>query len=68
MSNNVRQARLRWTGEGLAFRGGPEGATEIGVDSTGEIGPALARRLSTFSHPFKIKSRRRTTPVADTVL
>ena len=40
MSNNVRQARLRWTGEGLAFRGGPEGATEIGVDSTGEIGPA----------------------------
>ena len=29
MSNNVRQARLRWTGEGLAFRGGPEGATDV---------------------------------------
>ena len=40
MSGNVRQARLRWTGEGLAFRGGPDGATEIGIDSSGEIGPA----------------------------
>jgi putative redox protein len=40
MSGNVRQARLRWTGEGLAFRGGPDGGAEIGVDSSGEIGPA----------------------------
>ena len=45
MSNNVRQARLRWTGEGMAFRGGPDGATEIGVDSTGETGPAPMQLL-----------------------
>ena len=40
MSGNVRQARLRWTGEGLAFRGGPDGGAEIGVDSAGAEGPS----------------------------
>ena len=40
MSGNVRQARLRWTGEGMAFRGGPDGGAEIGVDSDGVEGPA----------------------------
>ena len=40
MSGNIRQARLRWTGEGMAFRGGPDGGAEIGVDSAGVEGPA----------------------------
>ena len=40
MSSNVRQARLRWTGEGMAFRGGPDGGAEIGIDSAGVEGPA----------------------------
>ena len=40
MSGNIRQARLRWTGEGMAFRGGPDGGAEIGVDSDGIEGPA----------------------------
>ena len=31
MSGNIRQARLRWTGKGMAFRGGPDGGAEIGV-------------------------------------
>ena len=40
MSGNVRQARLRWTGQGMAFRGGPDGGAEIGVDGGGVEGPA----------------------------
>ena len=40
MSGNVRQARLRWTGQGMAFRGGPDGGVEIGVDGGGVEGPA----------------------------
>jgi putative redox protein len=35
---NVRQVRLRWSGEGLAFEGGPEGGVQIGVDSDGASG------------------------------
>lgn len=39
MSNSdFRQIRLRWTGEGLAFRGGPDGGVESGIDSDGVIG------------------------------
>lgn len=39
MSNSdLRQVRLRWTGEGLAFRGGPDGGVESGIDSDGVIG------------------------------
>ncbi len=40
MSGNVRQARLRWTGEGMAFRGGPDGGAQIGIDADGVEGPA----------------------------
>lgn len=39
-ASNLRQFRLRWTGEGLAFTGGPDGRDEIGIDSAGEIGPS----------------------------
>jgi putative redox protein len=39
-ASNIRQVRLDWTGEGLAFRGGKEGGVEVGVDSSGEIGPS----------------------------
>lgn len=39
-ASNLRQFRLRWTGDGLAFRGGPDGRDEIGIDSAGEIGPS----------------------------
>ncbi len=36
--SDLRQVRLRWTGEGLAFRGGPDGGVESGIDSDGAIG------------------------------
>jgi putative redox protein len=36
--SNVRQVRLRWSGKGLAFEGGPEGGVQIGVDSDGASG------------------------------
>lgn len=35
---DLRQVRLRWTGEGLAFRGGPDGGVQAGMDSDGAIG------------------------------
>ena len=35
---NVRQVRIRWTGEGLAFEGGPDGGPSIVVDSNLEKG------------------------------
>jgi putative redox protein len=37
---NVRQVRLRWAGEGLVFRGGPDGCPSVTVDSNGEQGPS----------------------------
>lgn len=37
-AGNVRQVRLTWTGQGLAFRGGPDGGVQIGVDSDGAEG------------------------------
>ena len=39
-ASNERRVRLDWTGQGLAFRGGREGGVEVGVDSSGEIGPS----------------------------
>ena len=36
--SDLRQVRLRWTGEGMAFRGGPDGGVESGIDSDGVIG------------------------------
>ena len=38
--DNVRQVRLRWTGEGLAFTGGPDGGPSITVDSDVATGPS----------------------------
>jgi putative redox protein len=37
-SPNVRQVRLRWAGEGVVFRGGPDEGVEITVDSDGVQG------------------------------
>lgn len=37
-SPHVRQVRLRWTGEGVVFRGGPDDGAEITVDSDGVQG------------------------------
>ena len=42
---NVRQVRVRWTGEGLAFEGGPEGGPSIVVDSDLERGPSPTHLL-----------------------
>lgn len=44
-ASNIRRVRLDWTGEGLAFRGGREGGFHVGVDSSGEIGPAPMEML-----------------------
>ena len=38
LAPNQRQIRLRWTGTGLAFEGGPDGGTQIVADSDGEAG------------------------------
>jgi putative redox protein len=40
-ASNIRQIRLRWTGEGKRFRGGPDNGVEIVVDgdSTEGQGP-----------------------------
>lgn len=35
---NLRQVKLRWTGEGLVFRGGPDDGVQITVDSDGVEG------------------------------
>lgn len=39
-SRNRRQVRLRWTGDGLVFRGGPDGGTQIVVDGDRREGQA----------------------------
>jgi putative redox protein len=44
-ADNIRRVRLAWTGEGLAFRGGPEGGVQIGVDSDGVEGMAPMQLL-----------------------
>ena len=36
--SNTRQVVLRWSGEGLAFHGGPDEGVQIGVDSDGVKG------------------------------
>ena len=36
--SDLRQVRLRWTGEGLAFHGGPDGGVHSGIDSDGVHG------------------------------
>jgi len=42
---NVRQVRVRWTGEGLAFEAGPDGGPSIIVDSDVEKGPSPTHLL-----------------------
>lgn len=42
---NVRQVRIRWTGKGLAFEGGPEGGPSVVVDSDVERGPSPTHLL-----------------------
>lgn len=42
---NVRQVRIRWTGEGLSFEGGPDGGPSIVVDSDVEKGPSPTHML-----------------------
>jgi putative redox protein len=42
---NVRQVRLRWTGEGQVFRGGPDGGPEITIDGAAEKGPSNTHTL-----------------------
>jgi len=44
---NVRQVRVRWTGEGLAFEAGPDGGPSITVDSNVEKGPSPTHLLLT---------------------
>lgn len=43
--SNLRQVRLRWTGEGLAFRGGPDGGVQSGIDSDGVMGHSPMQAL-----------------------
>ena len=40
-----RSARLAWTGEGLAFRGGDPAGPEIVLDGDGEAGPSPTTAL-----------------------
>jgi putative redox protein len=37
-ASNVRQVRLRWAGEGLVFRGGPDGGPVATLDSDAKEG------------------------------
>lgn len=41
----TRSVELRWSGEGLHFRGGGEGGPEIDLDSDGEAGPSPTQAL-----------------------
>lgn len=45
LDSNVRQVRLRWTGEGLAFEGGPDGGPPAVIDSDGERGQTPTQAL-----------------------
>jgi len=38
LPSNVRQVRLRWAGEGLVFRGGPDGGPVATLDSDAKEG------------------------------
>lgn len=39
-AGDVKEVRLRWTGEGLAFEGGRAGAPEVVIDGDSEKGPS----------------------------
>jgi putative redox protein len=42
---NIRQVRLRWAGEGMVFRGGPDGGPQVTIDSNAEKGPSPTHAL-----------------------
>ncbi|MDZ7780864.1 MAG: OsmC family protein [Gemmatimonadota bacterium] len=44
-NENLRQIRLRWSGDGLVFRGGPDGGPEVVVDGGADQGPAPMQQL-----------------------
>jgi len=44
---NIRQVRLRWAGEGLVFRGGPDGGPQVTVDSDAKQGLSPTHLLLT---------------------
>lgn len=44
-NKNLRQVRLRWTGNDLVFRGGPDGGPEVVVDGSASQGPAPMQQL-----------------------
>jgi putative redox protein len=45
LASNIRQVRLRWSGEGLVFHGGPDGGVTVTVDSGGEQGQTPTQLL-----------------------
>ena len=44
-ATNLRQIRLKWAGEGLVFRGGPDDGAQIVVDSASEQGQSPMQLL-----------------------
>jgi putative redox protein len=44
-SSNVRQVRLKWAGEGLVFRGGPDDGPQVTIDSAAQEGPSPTHAL-----------------------
>ena len=45
VATDVRQVRLDWAGEGLVFRGGPDGGPEVVVDGDSQQGLAPMQLL-----------------------
>lgn len=45
LDSNLRQVRLRWTGEGLAFEGGPDEGSQAVIDSDGLRGQTPTQAL-----------------------
>jgi uncharacterized OsmC-like protein len=44
-NKNIRQVRLRWSGEDLLFHGGADGGPQIAVDGGSKEGPAPMQLL-----------------------
>ena len=45
LATNIRQVRLRWSGEGLVFHGGPDEGVRVVVDSDGVKGQTPTQLL-----------------------
>ncbi len=45
LASNLRQVRLRWSGEGLVFQGGPDEGAQITIDSAGQEGQTPTQLL-----------------------